>query len=62
MSLFTARYATAHERLERRGETIVGERWTAVQALASALLAKEWEPIKALESGGKWSEQNVTAK
>jgi hypothetical protein len=54
-------YATAHERLERRAETIVGERWTAVQALASALLAKEWASIKALESGGKWSEQ-ATAK
>lgn len=54
-------YATAHERLERRAEGIVEERWTVVQALASVLLAKEWEPTKALKSGDTWSQQ-ATAK
>jgi len=35
-------------------------RWNAIKELATALLAKSWEPRKPLKSGGSWSHENET--
>ena len=54
---------TILRKLEGRSEQLVGQQWAAIEALAKALLAKNWEPIKPLKSGGKWShEMETTAK
>jgi len=29
--------------------------WNVIEALAQALLAKDWQPVKALKSGGTWA-------
>jgi hypothetical protein len=52
-------YFAAHEFLERRSEAIVAQNWHAVETLASVVLAKEWEPLRPLKSGGKWSEHST---
>lgn len=44
------------EELQQRSNNLTQKVWTAISSLASALLAKEWEPIKALPSGGVWSQ------
>jgi hypothetical protein len=49
------------EELQQRSRDLIAEFWTAISSLASALLAKEWEPIRTLPSGGVWS-QVATAK
>jgi hypothetical protein len=49
------------EELQQRSRDLIAEFWTAISSLASALLAKEWEPIRALPSGGVWSQVD-TAK
>jgi hypothetical protein len=41
--------------LERRSKMLVDQNWDAIVALAHALLAKDWEPLKPLGSGGQWS-------
>lgn len=45
--------------LQERSEQLVGRHWVAIKALATALLAKDWEPQKPLKSGGKWSDAAV---
>lgn len=44
-------------RLESRSEQLVEEHWLIIKALATALIAKHWEPLKPLKSGDKWSEE-----
>jgi hypothetical protein len=51
----------AQEAIEKRSETLVGEKWPVIEAVASALLAKEWEPVKPLKSGSVWA-KGTTAK
>ena len=41
--------------LQQRAADFVEQYWPVIEALAQVLLAKEWEPLKALGSGGKWS-------
>jgi hypothetical protein len=41
--------------LEHRSKMLVDQKWDAIVALAHALLAKNWEPLKPLGSGGQWS-------
>jgi hypothetical protein len=45
------------ECLERQSEQLVAENWLAIDAVASALLARDWEPVKPLRSGNRWSKQ-----
>jgi hypothetical protein len=45
----------AHESIERQSETLVAERWPIIETVAEALLAKDWEPVKPLKSGGRWA-------
>jgi hypothetical protein len=45
----------AHESIERQSETLVAERWPIIGTVAKALLAKDWEPVKPLKSGGRWA-------
>ena len=45
----------AHESIERQSETLVAERWPIIETVAEALLAKYWEPVKPLKSGGRWA-------
>ncbi len=47
---------TVHPALEAQAELIVTANWSAIAALARALLDKEWEPKKALKSGAQWSD------
>jgi len=46
------------ESLEQRSEELVGEKWSIIEEIASALLAKEWEPRKPLKSGDQWSKRS----
>jgi len=45
--------------LETRSERAVKQSWHVITAVADALLAKEWEPIKPLRSGCQWSNQTM---
>ena len=45
--------------LERRSEELVEQNWPVICSLASVLLDRPWEPVKALMSGGKWSTQVI---
>jgi hypothetical protein len=45
----------AHEALEQRSKELVAEKWSVIEAVANALLAKEWEAVKPLKSGGQWA-------
>lgn len=41
--------------LDAAAEDMVGRYWDVIEALAQALLAKDWEPVKPLGSGGTWA-------
>jgi hypothetical protein len=41
--------------LQERAAGLVEKYWPVIEALAQALLAKDWEPLKSLQSGSKWS-------
>lgn len=41
--------------LEGRSQELVAENWATIAAVANALLAKDWEPLKPLTSGSRWS-------
>jgi hypothetical protein len=43
------------EAIERQSEALVAEKWPVITAVAAALLAGEWEPVKPLKSGGQWA-------
>jgi hypothetical protein len=45
------------EELQNRSRVLVKQRWEAVRTIADALLAKEWEPLRALKSGNAWSQE-----
>jgi hypothetical protein len=56
-------YALNESRLKNRVERLIEQHWLPIEMLASALLAKDWEPLKPLKSGGRWSQENErTAK
>jgi hypothetical protein len=40
--------------LKSQSKSLVDRKWNIIEAIARALLAKSWEPIKSLPSGGKW--------
>jgi hypothetical protein len=40
---------------QRRSQQFVAYHWLVIEALARALLAKEWGPLKPLNSGAEWS-------
>ena len=42
--------------LQSRSEAIILKYWSAIQSVAAALLASDWEPIRALKSGSVWSQ------
>ena len=46
-----------HKKLQGQSEQLVGRHWLAIEALAVALLAKGWEPLKPLRSGVVWSQE-----
>ncbi len=45
-----------YSELENRSARLVEQHWAVITALAAALLAKDWEPLKPLKSGGTWAE------
>jgi hypothetical protein len=47
--------------LEVKAQQDVAANWSRIDALAQALLAREWEATKPLKSGGRWTEAD-TAK
>lgn len=52
-----------HLELQSQSERLVEQRWAAIKSLATRLLAKKWEPLRPLESGSTWSQENEsTAK
>lgn len=53
-------YHTNEARLKRQLQELVERHWLSVEALATALLAKRWEPLRPLKSGGRWWEENET--
>jgi hypothetical protein len=44
--------------LEEQSASAVEQNWGTIQRVASALLARAWEPVKPLKSGKEWSEQS----
>jgi hypothetical protein len=54
-------YSSNEHRLNSQLEHLIERHWLAIEALATALLAKEPEPLKLLKSGGTWSHE-TTAK
>jgi hypothetical protein len=53
-------YWTNDTRLRGQVNDLVEKHRLAIDALALALLRQDWETIKALESGGRWSAPNET--
>jgi len=53
-------YAANDTRLRQQLEDLIEKHWLSIDVLACALLAKIWEPIKPLKSGGKWSHPDET--
>jgi hypothetical protein len=53
-------YGRNEDRLTRQLDQLIGRHRLAIEALATALLGKRWEPLKPLKSGGRWSEENET--
>jgi hypothetical protein len=45
--------------LEQQSKELVAQNWLAIEAVANTLLAKEWEALKPLKSGGQWSKQTM---
>jgi hypothetical protein len=60
-SLSQTRESATWADLQRQSEQLVRQYWLAIKALATALLAKDWEPLKPLKSGDSWSNE-TTAK
>jgi hypothetical protein len=48
-------YWANESQLREQLDRFIEMHWFATKALASALLAKDWEPIKPLKSGDRWS-------
>lgn len=46
-------------RLRRESELLVERHWRAIEELSATLLAKTWQPLKALNSGVLWSRAAV---
>ncbi len=53
-------YASNEARLNNRLRDLISQHCLAIEALATGLLAKDWEPLKSLKSGGRWSHENST--
>jgi len=51
-------YFANESRLANRLEQLIDRHWLAIEALATALLAKPWEPLRPLKSGGRWAHEN----
>jgi hypothetical protein len=45
------------KQLQNRSRVLVRRKWEAICRIADALLAKEWEPLRPLKSGGIWSQE-----
>lgn len=48
--------ATILPKLENWSAQLIDQNWPAIKALATALLAKDWEPLKPFKSGNKLSD------
>lgn len=53
-------YWANESRLREQLDRLIEKHWLAIEALASALLQKNWERIKRLKSGGQWAHPNET--
>ena len=53
-------YWENESRLRDQLDRLIEKHWLATKTLASALLAKDWEPIKPLKSGDRWSRRSET--
>jgi hypothetical protein len=53
-------YGANDSRLRKQLEDLIEKHWLAIGALASALQGKNWQTIKPLKSGGRWSHANET--
>ncbi len=53
-------YWTNDFRLREQLKGLIEKHWLATDALASALLRKNWETIRPLKSGDRWSDPNET--
>jgi hypothetical protein len=53
-------YWENESRLRDQLNGLIEEHWLTIDALASKLLGKNWEPIKPLKSGDRWSHPNET--
>ncbi len=53
-------YAVNDSRLRKQLNDLIEQYWCSMEALASALRGKNWEPIRPLKSGGQWSHPNET--
>lgn len=42
--------------LQSRSEAIILQYWSAIRSVGTALLASDWQPIRALKSGSVWSQ------
>lgn len=52
-------YLTNERKLDNRLEYLIERHWLPITALATALLAKDPEPLKPLKSGVPWSHENT---
>jgi hypothetical protein len=53
-------YASNDSRLRDQLDRLIEKHWLSIDALACALLGKNWEPIRPLKSGDRWSHPNET--
>jgi hypothetical protein len=53
-------YHTNEARLKQQLRELIEGHRLSIEALATGLLAKRWEPLRPLKSGGRWSEEKET--
>jgi hypothetical protein len=52
--------ASVQVKLEHKSKQLVLGHWPAIADIAAALLEKQWETIRPLDSGARWSNENET--
>jgi hypothetical protein len=60
LTKLAANYLGNESRLTEQLDRLIEKHWLATKTLAPALLARDWEPIKPLKSGDRWSRPSET--
>lgn len=68
MKTFSTKYLAGENpmlvyvKLQNRSKRLVEQHWSVIKALASALLAKDPQPMRPLKTGGSWTHSTAPAR